>query len=106
MEVIPLSPIPAQTFQVVLDDQNCKISLYQKGLRMYLDLYKDEILLSAGNICQNTASIVQGALPQFTGTLHFFDRLGVNPPEYHLLNDRYILLYIPAGEEIPAELQY
>jgi hypothetical protein len=32
--------------------------------------------------------------------------LGDSDPDYHLYNERYILLYVPAGEEIPEGLRY
>lgn len=48
MENITLSALAAQTFQVVLDDQQCRITLYQRGRRMYLDLEVDSETVCRG----------------------------------------------------------
>lgn len=76
MKVIPLAAIPAETFQIVLDDQQCRITLYQRGRRMYLDLDVGDEAVCRGAICQNRASIVQSPTRLFSGTLHFWDTLG------------------------------
>ncbi|WP_308772267.1 hypothetical protein [uncultured Bilophila sp.] len=106
MQNIPLSSTPAQTFQVVLDDQQCRISLYQRGRRMYLDLDVDNEPVCRGAICQNRASIVQSPTRLFSGTLHFWDTLGDEPPRYDLLGSRFLLLYVADGEELPDALRF
>lgn len=40
---IPLSNIPNQRFSVVLDGQNCTISLKQNGGALYLSLAVDQV---------------------------------------------------------------
>ncbi len=106
MQNIPLSPIPAQTFQIVLDDQQCCISLYQRGQRIYLDLDVDDEPVCRGAICQNRASIVQSPTRLFSGSLHFWDTLGDEPPRYDLLDTRFQLMYISKDEELPDELKF
>ncbi len=106
MKVIPLSAIPAETFQIVLDDQQCRITLYQRGRRMYLDLDVDNEPVCRGAICQNRASIVQSPTRLFRGSLHFWDTLGDEPPQYDQLCTRFLLLYVSANETLPDELKF
>lgn len=106
MKVIPLAAIPAETFQIVLDDQQCRITLYQRGRRMYLDLDVGDEAVCRGAICQNRASIVQSPTRLFSGTLHFWDTLGDEPPQYDRLGTRFLLLYVSANETLPDELKF
>lgn len=106
MKVIPLSAIPAETFQVVLDDQQCRIKLCQRGRRMYLDLDVDDEAVCRGAICQNRASVVPFPTLSFSGSLHFWDTLGDEPPRYDLLGSRFLLLYVADGEELPDALRF
>ena len=39
MKGIPLKPVPSQTLSVLLNGQNCQISVYQKSTGVYLDLH-------------------------------------------------------------------
>lgn len=51
MKKIPLQAIPNQRFNVVLNDQNCTIHLYQKGNYMYMDFTADGAEIRTGAIC-------------------------------------------------------
>ncbi len=106
MKVIPLAAIPAETFQIVLDDQQCRITLYQRGRRMYLDLDVGDEAVCRGAICQNRASIVQSPTRLFSGTLHFWDTLGDDPPRYDLLGTRFLLLFVSEDEGMPDALKF
>lgn len=106
MKIIPIAAIPAQTFQIVLDDQQCRIKLCQRGRRIYLDLEADNETVCQGAICQNRASVVQSPTRLFSGTLHFWDTLGDEPPRYDLLGTRFLLLYVADGEELPDALRF
>lgn len=106
MKIIPLEAIPAETFQIVLDDQQCRITLYQCGRRMYLDLDVGDEAVCRGAICQNRASIVQSPTRLFSGSLHFWDTLGDEPPRYDLLGTRFQLMYISKDEALPDELKF
>lgn len=106
MYQIPLQAIPAQRLNVVLDDQNCTIALYQRGRSLYMDLAVDSDTICNGAICRNGASIVQSPSLHFDGTLHFFDTLGNEDPQYSKLDTRWILLYVPDGEDLPEKLQF
>ena len=106
MESITLSALPAQTFQAILDDQQCRISLYQRGRRMYLDLDVDDEPVCRGAICQNRASVVQSPTRLFSGSLHFWDTRGDEPPQYDRIGSRFLLLYVADGEELPDALRF
>ena len=106
MESITLSALPAQTFQAILDDQQCRISLYQRGRRMYLDLDVDDEPVCRGAICQNRESVVQSPTRLFSGSLHFWDTLGDEPPQYDRIGSRFLLLYVADGEELPDALRF
>lgn len=106
MKIIHIAAIPSQTFQVVLDDQQCRITLYQGGRRMYLDLDVDDEAVCRGAICQNRASVVPFPTLNLLGSLHFWDTLGDEPPRYDLLGSRFLLLYVADGEELPDALRF
>ena len=106
MEVIPLSAIPAQILNVVLNGQYCTLSIYWKQTRLYLDLNVGAAVICAGRICQNKVDILQVPVRGFTGSLHFWDMEGDHPPQWEQLNSRFFLVYVPEGEALPASLEF
>ena len=106
MQKIPLKQVPSQKIRVVLGGQNCTILAYYRFGAIYMDLYVGNALVEQGAICRNRASVIKVANSTFTGSLHFLDLLGDNDPDYKLFNDRYILLFVPAGEALPNGLRY
>lgn len=106
MTSIPISALPSQEFRVVLDDQDCTISLYWRQDKVYLDLHVDQTPIIVGALCQNRANIIKTASPYFRGTLHFVDLLGESAPYWEDLDTRYILLYATQEEELPEGLRY
>lgn len=106
MQVIPLSSIPNQIFNVVLDAQNCTISVYWKQKRLYIDLTVGADIICVGRICQNRANILQVPVRGFNGTLHFWDTEGDRYPMWDKLNTRYFLVYVSEGEILPDELEF
>ena len=91
MQEIPIRALPRQEFNVLLDDQQCTILLYQRGLYMYMDLTVNGELVTA---------------TKFKGSLHFADSLGTDPPQYAELNTRFFLLYLSENEEKPEWMKY
>lgn len=106
MKQIPLQAIPAQRLQVVLDDQNCTIAVYQRGNNLYMDLAVDADEVFNGAICRYGADVGQSPTLLFDGTLHFFDTQGQADPQYEGLDSRWYLLFIPDGEDVPEQLQF
>jgi len=110
MRQIPLSPIPAQTLQVVLSGRYCTISLYWRQSRLYLDLSAGGAVICQGAICQNRADVLQSKHPDFSGALHFYDLQGDRPPGWEGLHNgssgRWMLLYAEEGEVLPEVLKF
>jgi len=59
MIAVPLSPIPSQSFQIVLNGQDCEIEVLTRGEHIFLNLTVDGELIQAGAICVNLVPIVQ-----------------------------------------------
>ena len=106
MQKINVSPRPNQSFQAVLDGQNCVIRLYQREKHLYLDLQVEEHTVCVGAICRNGAEVLQSPSPHFKGGLHFFDQQGACDPHWEGLGSRYILLYLKADETPPPALAF
>lgn len=99
MLIVPTSSIPSQSFQIVLDNQDCDIELLTRGERLYLTLAVDGEIVQANALCLNRVSIIQIPNSKFYGTLAFVDTLGSSNPEYSQLGDRYQLFYWYDGED-------
>lgn len=106
MRFIPLSAIPNQTLNVVLDGQDCTVSVYWRQERLYLDLVCNGTEIVTGAICENRANILQSRQLYFKGSLHFFDGEGDRPPTYEGLNDRWVLVFVAEDETLPEKLRY
>ena len=104
MVQIELDAIPAQTFQVLLDEQACTISIYQRDERLYLDLSVGEEVVANGCVCLERLDIIQYKAVDFSGHLYFYDTMGHTDPQWDGLEDRYIFIYISEDEEIPEIL--
>jgi hypothetical protein len=112
MQVIPLSPIPAQNFQIVLGGQNCAISLYiQNGYdfddltletpetNLYFDLAYNGIEVTTTAICLNQKRLlINRQYLGFVGDFMFVDTRGTNDPEFAGLGTRYVLLYLTPAD--------
>ena len=90
---IPIGAIPWQTFSVVLDGQNCMISIRQVAENLYCDLTVNDIEIFKGAICADRSAINQYPSRYFSGTLYFVDTKGHERPYYDELNSRWILCY-------------
>ena len=96
---IPLQQLPAQSFTVILDEQNVEISLYQRFDRLYMDVTLDESVIAAGCVCLNYIPVIQHET-DFRGALVFADTLGDTAPQWDGLGDggRYVLFYLTQDE--------
>ena len=99
MQIVPLSPVPSQKIKVVLDDQDCEISVLTRGTHMFLDLTVDGIVVQQGAILLDYVSAIQIPTRNFVGTLAMFDTQGNEPPHYSGLGDRWQLCFWSEGEE-------
>jgi hypothetical protein len=108
MRKIPIKGIPSQKFRVVLDEQNCTISLYYRFGNMYLDLYVKGTAIELGAIVRNRAAINKISNANFSGSLHMVDIRGNDDvgENYAEMGTRFVLLYLSGGETIPEGLRY
>ena len=108
---INISALPWQEFSVVLDGQNCVISLRQVADHMYCNLTCEEVEIFKGRkVCVGTDIntygngqrsldyIVNFLIRQLPGKLRMIDTLGNSDPQYEGLNDRWILVYASENE--------
>lgn len=95
MRIIPLQAVPAQTLSVLLAAQNCQISVFQKGSRVYMTLSVNNTLILSTVICRNRVKIVRYAYLGFIGDLVFIDKQGDADPDYTGFNTRFKLVYLP-----------
>lgn len=109
MVTIPLTAVPNQELQVVLEEQNCTIHLFQLGDYFYLDLYIDDTTVIEGAIVQPKCGIVPSP-SIFQGQLYILDTL--NPteaqelPTVDELGDRFELVYLTADECDEYDLRF
>ena len=94
MQQINLQSAPSQHLQVVLDGQNCAISIYVKNQCMFFDLSVNGTQIAYAVQCSNLVSLVPTAYLGFTGWLVFFDTQGTDNPIYTGLGTRWILLFL------------
>lgn len=94
MLTIPLSKGINQTFSVVLDGQLCKINIYENSTGLYLDLYKDAVLIKESVLCLNKVHMISENYHGFSGRLMFEDTKGNSDPVLSDLGDRYQLRYL------------
>lgn len=105
MIALPLLATPAQTFQIVLGNQDCQISLYQRGDALYSDLDVGGVSIWRGVICRNLVSLKSYGYLAFGGELFFCDMQGLEDPRAEGLGDRWPLFYLAHSESWPAALQ-
>jgi hypothetical protein len=98
MQQIPLQPVPSQTSQVVLNGQQCAISVYVKSQCMFFDLALSGSPIAYAVQVKNLVSLVPTSYLGFTGWLVFLDTQGTEDPEYSGLGTRWLLLYLTAED--------
>lgn len=92
-QVLPVQPLPAQTFEALLGAQDCEISLQQMATGLFATLSVSGSQIIAGRYCCDRVSWVRYAYLDFVGWLYFVDTQGGNDPSYEGLGSRYILVY-------------
>ena len=98
MLVLPLQPVPSQTFTTTLANQLCQINVYQKATGLFLDLYVSGAPVIYGVLCENLNRIVRNSYLGFVGDLAFFDNQGTDDPVYTGLGSRFSLIYLEAAD--------
>lgn len=98
MQQIQIQPVPAQVLKVVLDGQNCQLSIYQKPQGLFFDLSVDGTSIVAAVVCRDAVPVVCRNYAGFSGNLLFIDTQGSSDPEYTGLNSRFQLVYLTEAE--------
>lgn len=87
---------------ITLDEQDCKIALYERNGRMFLDLTVNGQVIQQGAIVQSGMGIIQVATAAFAGQLVVVDTgtqaMHQQPPRYEGLDSSWILLFMSAEE--------
>lgn len=91
--VIPITAVPAQSFTVSLDGQDCAISIYQKSTGLYFDLISNGVQVVQTELCRDRVGLVMFPYLGFLGQLAFFDTQGTSDPTYDGLGTRFILAF-------------
>jgi hypothetical protein len=102
MITVPLQPVPNQTVQIVLANQNCQINVYQAPAGLFMDLLVNDEPIVLGVICQNQNRIVRDLYFGFVGDFGFVDTQGLGAdPDYTGLGSRFQLFYLSPAEADP-----
>ncbi len=104
MQIIPTQAVPSQTMAVNLNNQLCRVNVYQRRSGLYLDLYNaattPPTLIIGGVLCEDRNRIVRSAYLGFDGDLTFYDTQGADDPDYTGLGDRFLLAYLTEGDVV------
>lgn len=93
LQTIPIRPVPAQEFDIVLAKQACTIKLYQKRDALYLDLTANGRAIMTGALCRDRSRLIRHAHLGFAGDLYFVDQEGAKDPLHDALGTRWLLMY-------------
>lgn len=98
---LPVSAFPNQSFQVILNNQNCTINLYQRKESLYMDLFVGDKEIGRGMICLPTVSIPMFNT-NFIGKIFVVDEWSEpkfqEPPKWNGLGDRWKFYYLDKND--------
>ncbi len=98
MQIVPIQPVPNQTFQASLGSQPCVFEIYQTTYGLFCNLFVGNELVVAGVICENLNRIVRSLYLGFTGDFVFWDTQGTDDPVYTGLGSRFLLVYLEESD--------
>lgn len=94
--IIPLSAMPAQRLQCVLNGQNCTITIKKRGEYCFFSLMCNGNMVTENTICLCGNNLVPYVSQYFNGSVFFIDVNGhYSIPNYREFNSRYRLVYVP-----------
>lgn len=96
--IIPIQAQKSAVYRVLLNGQNTKIALYQKGANVFADVFLSGNPLKYMQICINRVLIVRQPYLGFVGDLAFMDMQGNSDPQWSGLGSRWQLVYLNPGE--------
>lgn len=94
MLTIPLTNTPSQSLSIILNDQTCRINVYQKNDDVFLDLFVSDVPIVQTVICRDRIRIVRYEYLGFIGDLAFMDTHGTSNPNFSEFGTRFKLVYI------------
>lgn len=101
MLVIPIQPVPSQQVLCVLDGQNCQISIYLRGSKIFVDLNSNGENMCLASLAHNAVALDScNSWDGFLGNLYFIDTQGNDDPQYTGFNTRWFLVYL-FPDELP-----
>lgn len=100
-QIVPLNPVPSQTLNILLNDQDCTINVYQKFYGVYIDVIVDNELVIGGVVGLDRNWIVRSEYLGFVGDLSFIDTQGSENHDYTMFGSEFLLFYF-TPEEVMA----
>jgi len=105
-QVIPIQAVPSQVINVVLNQQQTTLNVYQRGSNMFVDVYSNNVLIIGGVVALNANVIVRNTYLGYLGDFAFYDTYGTGTdPQYAGLGTQYILVYYLSSELTKAYVQ-
>lgn len=95
---IPLDPVPSQSFQIVLDNQDCEIDLLFRGNNFFVNLIVDGTIVQQGAIVHDAVSIITRPNNIFSGAIAVIDTQGDDDPLYSGLGTRWQMVYFSTDD--------
>jgi hypothetical protein len=100
--VVPTLAAPAQTFTIILENQQVQITLLQKSTGLYMDLQSNGQEIVGLVPCQNLNRIVRDLYFGFAGDFAFLDNNGTGQDPYYTgLGTQFSLMYLEPSD-LPA----
>ncbi len=107
---IALQNIAAQKFQLNIDNKDCSFHLFQKGKKLYFDLYADSIPIVLSAVClvnvpiiQKSQSVISGNFAFVRAYSEYVNTINLQSSEinYETINNEFLLIYYTNDEYIP-----
>jgi hypothetical protein len=92
--VVSLSAVASQDFRILLNNQFCRIKIYQKDESVFCDLYVDDVAIWTGTKAITGTGIKPVAHLAFAGDLIFRDLNGNRNPHFSGFSTRWFLEYV------------
>lgn len=101
MLIVPLNLQPSQTLTIVLNNQPCRLNVYQRSTGVFVDLLVNDSQIVGGVIGLDRTFVVIDTYLGFVGDIAFADQQGTNDPFWTGFgaSGRYQLYYL-----LPAEI--
>ena len=97
---IPVSAIPNQTLETVINNNKLTISLNTRfNSKLYATIFKNGKAIIRNRLCLNATPLVSVEYLGMDGNLFFIDKNGSDDPHYKELGSRYLLVFSEVNNE-------